>query len=163
MDLSSRREVLAQSGLLGLGAVAGLMVACGSGPASSTSSKPDELEGAWRLDVTLDDGTKHQAVILFAPGGGLGTTAALASDSFFNGYGAWERSGGGYAIIFEGPIFAGGTFASVLRVRAAPKIDATGDRFTARADFALHAPGASAFTPGGGASWSGSRIKPIPL
>ena len=163
MDLPSRREVLAQSGLFGLGAMAGLMAACGSGQASSTSSTPDELEGAWRIDVTLDDGTKHQAVILFAPGGGLGTTAALASDSFFNGYGAWARSGGGYALTFEGPVFAAGMFDSMLRVRAAPTIDATKDRFTARAEFALAAPGAPAFTPGGGASWSGSRIKPLPL
>jgi hypothetical protein len=160
VDLASRRAVLAQSGLVGLGAMAGLMAACGSAPASSTSTKPEELEGAWRIDVTLDDGTKHQAVMLFAPGGGLGATAALGTDSFFNGCGAWARSGGGYAVTFEGPIFAAGTFASVLRVSAAPTIDPTGDKLTARVDFAVHAPGATAFTRGGGATWSGSRIKP---
>ena len=56
--LVNRREVLVGSGLVGAGALAGLMSACGTASTTAASAS-SRLEGTWRPDVTLDDGTKH--------------------------------------------------------------------------------------------------------
>lgn len=157
----NRREALMGSGLVGAGALAALMAGCGTGSAQGATSAPTALEGTWRLGVTLDDGTKHQALILCTKDGGVVTTATLASDSFATGYGVWVRSGGQYLITFEALVVASGTFGGSLRIRAVPTIGQSGDQLTAQVKFDVQAPGASSFTTGGGATWTGSRIKPL--
>lgn len=159
----NRRDMLLGTGALGAGALVGLISGCGTGSANTGSSSTSTLQGAWHVDVTLDDGTKHQAQVLCAQDGGIGVCAALAQDSVANGFGAWTQSGGHYLITFEAVVFTGGAFASLLRVRATPTVDQTGEHLTARAQFDIQRPGASTFTQVGGATWVGSRIKPLPL
>lgn len=159
----NRREMLLGTGAIGAGAVIGLLSGCGAGSADTSSSSPAALGGAWHVDVTLDDGTKHQAQIFCGQDGGVGVSAVLAADSFANGFGAWTRSGSQYLLTFEAVVFTAGAFASLLRVRAAPTLDQAGDRLTADARFEVRPEGESSFKPGGGAKWAGSRIKPLPL
>ena len=115
------------------------------------------------MDVTLDDGTKHQGLILCTKDGGVGVSATLASDSFANGFGVWTRSGSQYLITFEALVIASGAFGGSLRIRAMPTISQSGDQLTAQVKFDVQPPGGSSFTAGGGATWTGSRIKPLPL
>jgi hypothetical protein len=159
----NRREALIGTGLVGAGALAALMAGCGTSSAQGAGSASATLEGTWRLDVTLDDGTKHQGLILCTKDGGVGVSATLASDSFANGFGVWTRSGSQYLITFEAFVVASGTFGGSLRIRATPTIGASGDQLTAQVKFDVQPPGASSFAPGGGATWTGSRIKPLPL
>jgi hypothetical protein len=151
------------SGLVGAGALTALIVGCGTGAAQETTTGSTALDGTWRLDVTLDDGTKHQALMTCTKDGGLVASAALASDSFASGYGVWTRSGSQYLITFEALVVTSGTFAGGLRIRAVPTLNQSGDQLTAVVKFDLQPPGSSSFTPGGGATWTGSRIKPLPL
>jgi hypothetical protein len=157
----NRRQALIGSGLVGAGALAALMAGCGTSSAQGADSASTTLEGTWRLDVTLDDGTKHQSLILCTKDGGVGVTAALTSDSFANGFGVWTRSGNQYLITFEALVVASGAFGGSLRIRAVPTIGASGDQLTAQVKFDVQPPGSSSFTPGGGATWTGSRIKPL--
>jgi hypothetical protein len=159
----NRREALMGSGLVGAGALAVLMVGCGTGSAQGAASPSTALEGTWRVDVTLDDGTKHQGLILCTKDGGVGVSATLAADSFANGFGVWTRSGSQYLITFEALVVAFGAFGGSLRVRAMPIISQSGDQLTARVKFDVQPPGASSFSSGGGATWTGSRIKPLAL
>jgi hypothetical protein len=159
----NRREALLGSGIAGAGALVALMAGCGTGSAQGAASPSTTLEGTWHVDVTLGDGAKHQAVILCTKDGGVGATATLASDSFANGFGVWTRSGSQYLITFEAFVVASGTFGGRLRIRATPTIGQTGDQLTAQVQFEVQPPGASSFTPGGGATWTGSRIKPLAL
>jgi hypothetical protein len=159
----NRREALMGSGLVGAGAVAVLMAGCGTGSAQGVTGASTALEGTWRLDITLDDGTKHQGLILCTKDGGVGVSATLAADSFANGFGVWTRSGSQYLITFEALVVASGAFGGSLRVRAMPTIGQSGDQLTAQVKFDVQAPGASSFTTGGGATWTGSRIKPLAL
>ena len=157
----NRREALIGSGLLGAGALAALMTGCGTGSAQGTDSASAALEGAWHLNVTLDDGTKHQAVMLVTKDGGVGVSATLTTDSFANGFGVWTQSGGQYLLTFEAIVVASGVSGGSLRIRATPTIAGSGDELTAQVKFDVQPPGASSFTPGGGATWAGSRIKPL--
>jgi hypothetical protein len=160
----NRREALVGSTLVGAGALATLIAGCGTNTAQeATNTASTALEGTWRLDVTLDDGTKHQALMACTKDGGVVTSATLASDSFANGYGVWTRSGSQYLITFEAFVVTSGTFAGGLRIRAVPTINPSGDQLTAQVKFDVSPPGASGFTAGGGAMWTGSRIKPLPL
>lgn len=159
----ARREALMGSGLVGAGALAVLMAGCGSGSAQGATSESTALEGTWSLDVTLDDSTKHQALILCTKDGVVGVSATLASDSFANGFGVWTRSGGQYLITFEVLVVASGLFGGSLRVRAMPDISQSRDQLTAKVKFDVQPPGASGFMTGGGATWTGSRIKPLAL
>ena len=159
----NRREALIGSGLVGAGALAALMAGCGTSSAAGTDSASATLEGTWRLDVTLDDGTKHQSLILCTKDGGVGVTATLTSDSFANGFGVWTRSGGQYLVTFEALVIASGASGGSLRIRAMPTIDGSGDQLTAQVKFDVQPPGSSSFTPGGGATWTGARIKPLAL
>lgn len=159
----NRREALMGSGLVGAGALAALMVGCGTGAAKETSIGSTALDGTWRLDVTVDDGTKHQALMVCTKDGGVVTSATLASDSFANGYGVWTSSGGQYLITFEAFVVTSGTFAGGLRIRGVPTVNQSGDQLTAKVKFDVQPPGASSFTLGGGATWTGSRIKPLAL
>ncbi len=162
--LVNRREALVGTGLVGAGALAALIAACGTNAAQDTANTgPTALEGTWRLDVTLDDGTKHQALILCTKDGGVGVSATLASDSFATGYGAWTRSGSQYLITFEAYVVTAGAFGGSLRIRAVPAINQSGDQLTAQVKFEVQAPGSSSFAAGGSAMWAGSRIKPLPL
>jgi hypothetical protein len=158
-----RRQILMGSGVVGASVLAGLVVGCGTGAAPETGNGSTALDGTWRLDVTLDDGTKHQALMVCTKDGGLVTTATLASDSFAYGYGVWTRSGSQYLITFEAYVSTAGKFAGGLRIRAVPTLDQSGDQLTATVKFDLQPPGATGFTPGGGAKWTGSRIKPLAL
>jgi hypothetical protein len=110
------------------------------------------LEGTWQVDVTLGDGTKHQALILCTKDGGVGVSATLASDSFANGFGVWTRSGSQYLITFEALVVTSGTFGGSLRIRAMPTIGQSGDQLTAQVQFDVQLPGASSFSAGGGAT-----------
>jgi len=158
----NRREALVGSALVGAGALAVLVSACG--PASTIATSPSSrLEGTWRQDVTLDDGTKHQALMLCTKDGGVGVTASLQSNSFGTGFGAWSQTGDQYLITFEVFVITAGTFDSRLRVHAAPKIDPSGDQMTARVKFDVQPAGATGFIQGGGATWNCSRIKPMAL
>jgi hypothetical protein len=159
----NRREALIGSGLVGAGALAVLVAGCGAGSAQGATSASIALEGAWRLDVTLDDGTKHQGLILCTKDGGIGVSATLAPDSFANGFGVWSKSGDQYLITFEALVVASGAYGGSLRVRAVPIIGQSGDQLTAQVRFDTQPPGASGFTTGGGAKWIGSRIKPLGL
>ena len=159
----NRREALMGSGLVGAGALAVLIAGCGAGSAQSVTSSSTALEGTWRLDVTLDDGTKHQGLIICTKDGGVGVSAALAADSFANGFGVWTRSASQYLITFEALVVASGAFGGSLRIRAMPTIGPSGDQLTAQVKFDVQPPGASSFTSGGGATWIGSRIKPLAL
>ncbi len=151
------------SGLVGVGALAALMAGCGTGTAQDSNTGSTPLEGTWRLDVTLDDGTKHQALISCTKDGVVVVTATLASDSFATGCGVWMGSGSQYLITFEAFVVTSGTFGGGLRIRAAPTINQSGDQLTAQVKFDLQPPGASSFTPGGGARWTGSRVKALAL
>ena len=159
----NRREALIGSGLVGAGALTALIVGCGTGAAQGTTTGSPALDGTWRLDVTLDDGTKHQALMACTKDGGVVTSATLASDSFANGYGVWTRSGSQYLITFEAFVVTSGTFAGGLRIRAVPTLNQSGDQLTATVKFDVQPPEASRFTPGGGAKWTGSRVKPLAL
>jgi hypothetical protein len=159
----NRREALMGSGLVGAGALAALMAGCGTGSAQGATSASTALEGTWRIDVTLDDGTKHQGLILCTKDGGVGVSAALAADSFANGFGVWTRSGSQYLITFEALVIASGAFGGGLRVRAMATIGQSGDQLTAQVKFDVQPPGASSFSTGGGATWTGIRIKPLAL
>jgi hypothetical protein len=159
----NRREALIGSGLVGAGALAVLMAGCGTGSAQSSTSPSTTLEGTWRIDVTLDDGTKHQGLILCTKDGAVGVSATLASDSFANGFGVWARSGSQYLITLEAFVIASGVSGGSLRIRAIPTIGQSGDQLTAQVKFDVKQPGASTFTTGGGATWTGSRIKPLAL
>ena len=160
--LVNRREVLVRSTLVGAGALAGLMSACGSESAAAAGVS-NGLEGAWRQDVTLDDGTKHQALMLCTKDGGVGVTASLQPNSFGNGVGAWSQTGDPYLITFEFLVITAGVFDSRLRVRAAPTVDQSGDQMTARVKFDVQPAGATSFTQSGGATWACTRIKPMSL
>jgi hypothetical protein len=159
----NRREALMGSGLAGVGALAVLVAGCGTSSAQDAASASTTLEGAWRVDVTLDDGTKHQALILCTKDGGVSASAILASDSFANGCGVWTRSGNQYLITFEALVVVSGAFGGSLRIRAVPAVGPSGDQLTAQVKFEVQPPGASSFATGGGASWAGSRIKPLAL
>jgi hypothetical protein len=159
----NRREALIGSGLVGAGALAVLVAGCGAGSTQGANSASSTLEGAWRLDVTLDDGTKHQSLILCTRDGGIGVSATLAPDSFANGFGVWAKSGDQYVITFEALVIASGADGGSLRVRAVPIVDQSGDQLTAQVKFDTQLPGASIFTTGGGAKWIGNRIKPLGL
>ena len=134
------------------------MSGCGTGSTGAAASVTSGLEGTWRLDITLDDGQRHQALILFSKDGGVGVSATLAPNSFANGFGVWTQSGPQYLITFEAFVVTSGAFDVTLRVSATPTIDQTGDQMTARARFDVQQAGASGFTSGGGATWTGSRI-----
>src|SRR5437879_1465442 len=114
----NRREALIVSGLVGAGALATLMAGCGTGSAQGAASESTTLEVTWLLDVTLDDGTKHQALLLCTKDGGVGVAATLKSDSFANGFGVWTRSGSQYLITFEALVVASCAFGGSLRIRA---------------------------------------------
>jgi hypothetical protein len=159
----NRREALMGSGLVGAGGLAVLVAGCGTSSAQDAASASTALEGTWRIDVTLDDGTKHQVLILCSKDGGVSVSAALASDSFANGYGVWTRSGNQYLITFEALVVASGAFGGSLRIRAVPAVGQSGDQLTAQVKFDFQAPGASSFTTGSGATWIGSRIKALAL
>ena len=159
----SRREALMGSGLVGAGALAVLVAGCGTGAAQGATTATTALEGTWRIDVTLDDGTKHQGLIQCSGDGGVAVSATLTPDSFANGFGVWTRSGSQYLITFEALIVAAGAFGGTLRVRATPTIGQSGDQLTAQVKFDVQPPGASSFATGGGATWTGSRIKPLAL
>ncbi len=159
----NRREALMASGLVGAGGLAVLVAGCGTGSAQGATSASAGLEGTWHIDVSLDDGTKHQGLILCAGDGGVGVSATLAADSFANGFGVWTRLGSQYLITFEALVIVSGTFGGSLRVRAVPTIDQAGDQLTAQVKFDVQQPGASTFTTGGGATWIGRRIKPLAL
>ena len=159
----NRREALIGSGLVGAGALSVLLAGCGTGSAQSAASASTALEGTWRVDVTLDDGTKHQALILCAKDGGVSVSATLTSDSFANGFGVWTLSGSQYLISFEALVVAAGTYGGSLRIRAIPTISHSGDELRAQVKFDVQPPGGSSFTTGGGAMWIGTRIKPLAL
>src|SRR2546428_2446918 len=159
----NRREALIGSGLVGAGALVTLMTGCGPGSAQCAANASTTLEGTWRVDVTLDDGTKHHGLILCTKDGGVGVSATLASDSFANGFGVWTRSGSQYLITFEAFVIASGAFGGSLRIRALPTISQSGDQLTAQVKFDVQPPGGSSFTAGRGATWTGSRIKPLPV
>ncbi len=159
----NRREALIGSGLVGAGALSVLLAGCGTGSAQSAASASTALEGTWRVDVTLDDGTKHQALILCARDGGVSVSATLTSDSFANGFGVWTLSGSQYLITFEALVVATGTYGGSLRIRAIPTISQSGDELRAQVTFDVQPPGGSSFTSGGGATWIGTRIKPLAL
>jgi hypothetical protein len=151
------------SGLVGAGALAVLVAGCGTGAAQGATATSTALEGTWRIDVTLDDGTKHPGLILCTKDGGVGVLATLASDAFASGFGVWTRSGSQYLITFEALVVAAGVFGGSLRIRAIPTINQSGDQLTAQVKFDVQPPGASSFAPGGGATWTGNRIKPLAL
>jgi hypothetical protein len=161
----NRREGLMGTGLVSAGALAALMSGCGSGSTSVANSTSGGLAGAWREEITLDDGQVHQALILCTTDGGVAVTAALPPSSFESGFGTWTRTGDHqYLITFEALVIkASGELDFRLRVSATPMIDQTGDQMTARVHFDVQPAGASSFTSGAGGSWKGSRIKPVPL
>jgi len=159
----NRREALIGSGLVGAGALSVLMAGCGAGSAQSAASASIALEGSWRINATLDDGTKHQALILCAKDGGVSVSATLTSDSFANGFGVWTLSGSQYLITFEALVVAAGAYGGSLRIRAIPTISHSGDELRAQVKFDVQPPGGSSFTSGGGAMWIGTRIKPLAL
>jgi hypothetical protein len=78
----NRRKALMGSGLVGVGGLAVLLAGCGTDSAQSVTSVSAALEGTWRIDVSLDDGTKHQGLILCTRDGGVGVSATLTADSF---------------------------------------------------------------------------------
>jgi hypothetical protein len=159
----SRREALMGSGLVGAGALAVLVAGCGTGAAQGATTASTALEGTWRIDVTLDDGTKHQGLMQCSGDGGVAVSSTLTPDSFANGFGVWTRSGSQYLITFEALVVAAGVFGGSLRIRAMPTINQSGDQLTAPVKFDVQPPGASSFATGGGATWTGSRIKPLAL
>jgi hypothetical protein len=158
----SRRQALG-TGLVGAGALAALISGCGTSSTAAADSTTNGLEGAWRLDVTTDNGQQHQGLVMFTRDGGVGISATLAPNSFANGFGAWSQSGGKYLITFQALVVTGGAFDGSLKISATPTIDHTGDQLTARATFDVQPAGASTFTSGGSATWTGSRIKPAAL
>src|ERR1700730_5053487 len=131
----NRRQALGR-GLVGASALAALISGCGTGSTAAADSATKGLEGAWRLDVTVDNtGQRHQGLIMFTKDGGVGTSATLAPNSFANGFGAWTQSGGKYLITFEALVVTGGAFDGSLKISAMPSIDRTGDQLTARVTF----------------------------
>lgn len=161
----NRREALMGTGLVGAGALAALVSGCGGGSTAAANSPSSGLEGAWLEEISLDDGQRHQALILCTKDGGVGVTASLPPTLFGSGFGVWTRTGDHqYLITFEAFVFnASGQLDFLLRVRASPTIDQTGDHMTARVHFDVQPAGGSSLTGGGGGNWTGSRIKPLPL
>jgi hypothetical protein len=158
----SRRQALG-TGLAGAGVLAVLISGCGTGSTAAADNATNGLEGAWRLDVTVDNGLQHKVLMMCTRDGGVGVSATLAPNSFANGFGAWTQSGGQYLITFEALVVTGGAFDGSLRISATPTIDQTGDQMTAHAKYDVQPAGASTFTSGGSATWTGSRIKPAAL
>lgn len=158
----NRRQALVGTGLVGAGAFAALVSACGTA-STGTTSPSSGLEGTWSQDVTLDDGTKHQSLMLCTKEGGVAVTASLQANSSGTGFGVWTQTAGQYLITFEAFVITAGLYDTLLRVRAAPTIDASGDRMTARVAFDVQQAGAASFAPGGHATWVCSRIKALPV
>lgn len=164
----NRREALLTAGLVGVGAVAALMPACGAAAAGTASSGPESsrgLEGTWLQKISPDDGQSgHQILALYTKDGGAVETPTLAASDFSSGYGAWIRSGDKYLITFE--LFAfnpSGQPTGVLRVRSLATIDQKGDQINGQSKLEFQPVGHAGFDFSGTAHFTGTRIQALPM
>lgn len=166
----NRREVLVGTGLVGAGALAAMLSGCAAGVAATTSpsaapttgGQAAELAGAWRIAVTVDDGSHHDALMLCTSDGGVTTTATLPPATVASGYGAWSRSATDYLLTFQAFAFNGsGELEMVLRIHGLITIDTSGDGLSAKVKYDVAPTIKSSFSPGGTANWTGTRIKPL--
>ena len=164
----NRRQALLGAGIVGAGALATLMPACGAAAAvtaDSGSSGSNGLEGAWLEKVTPDDGhPPHQLLTLYTKDGGAIATPTFPSSQVSSGYGAWTRSGDRYLSTLELFSFSpSGQLAGLLRIRSLATVDQTGDQMSGQAKLEFQADGSSTFDPAGIAHFTASRIKALPL
>lgn len=163
----TRREALIGSGLVGAGALAALVSGCGASPATAAASSGDSavgLAGTWLEDVTLGDGSSHQAIALYTKDGGIASIPSLPANAFSAGFGAWVRMNDGYLVTTELFVFdSSGAATGILRIRSQITVDQTGDRASGQARFEMQPAGKTGFVAGGSARFTASRIKPVPL
>ena len=171
----SRRDALKIGGLFGAGALASAVPGCGAAtralaaatPArspipSSGSSSPPALVGAWLDDITLGDGSRHQAVALYTEDGGVVSVPSLAAADFSTGLGAWSESEGIFTITTERFEFdSTGQAAGILRIRMRATIDEKSDQLIGHSLLDSAAIGASSFGSAGSAVVRSTRIKPV--
>jgi hypothetical protein len=160
----NRREALIGTGLVGAGALAAVLSGCGASgaDAQTTAGQSQALQGSWRIAVTVDDGSHHDAMLNCAADGGVATLASFPPSMFGGGFGAWSRSGADYLVTFQSFLWSGsGELDMVLRIHGLVTIDKSGDGLNANVKYDSAADATSTFKPGGTATWTGTRIKPI--
>lgn len=166
----NRRQALIGTGLVGAGALAAMLSGCGAGAstttspstASTTDSQAPGLQGSWRVSVAVDDGSHHDALMLCTADGGVAVSATLPPSTFGGGFGAWARSVGGYLVTFQAFTFNGsGELEMVLRTHGLITVDPSGDGLGAKVKYDVASTIKASFSPGGTATWIGTRIKPL--
>jgi hypothetical protein len=160
----NRREALIGTGLVGAGALAAMLSGCGASGADAqmTAGQSQALQGTWRVAVTVDDGSHHDALMNCAADGGVATVASLPPSMFAGGFGAWSRSGANYLLTFQAYLWSGsGGLDMLLRIHGLVTIDQSGDGLAANVKYDVAPNTTSSFKPGGTATWTGSRIKPL--
>jgi hypothetical protein len=159
----NRREALLGAGVVGAGALVGLMPAA----AAAAESESRGLEGAWLIQVTPEGGTlaPHQVLALYTKGGGVISTSSSPPNSGSPGLGAWERIGENqYREIFETFTFdSSGQVSGLLQIRTESTVDDSGDHQTGRAHIYFQPAGTSSLFPAGSTHYVGSRISVLPL
>ena len=166
----NRRQALIGTGLVGAGALAAMLSGCAAGVSATSSpsggattgGQAPGLQGAWRIAVTVDDGSHHDALMLCTADGGIATASTLPPASVASGYGAWSRGAADYLITFEAFVFNGsGELDMVLRIQGPVTIEEAGDGLSAKVRYDVAPTIKASFSPGGTATWTGTRIKPL--
>jgi hypothetical protein len=160
-----RRQALKGAGLLGTAALAALIpVGVAADDQQSGQGGDAGVQGTWLVDVVPDAGTSapHKVLIIYAQGGSV---VASANDSPGTLYGAWSRANADQAgFTFEGFTFdpKSGAFAGILRVRGLASHDQETDTISGPARIEFQPPGGP-FFPAGTTTFSGTRVRVLPL
>jgi len=155
-----RRQALKGAGLLGTAALAALIpvgVAAEDQPSGQAG-----VRGTWLVDVVPDAGTNapHKVLITYALGG---TVVGSANDAPGTLFGAWSETGDNQArFTFEGFTFAQGAFVGTLRVTGSATYDRKTDTISGPARIEFQPPGGP-FLPAGTTTFSGTRVRVLPL
>src|ERR1700674_5573937 len=160
-----RRQALKGAGLLGTAALAALIpVGVAADDQQSGQAGDAGVQGTWLVDVVPDAGTSapHQVLIIYAAGGSVIASANNSPGSLF---GAWSRTNAKQAgFTFEGFTFdpTSGTFVGMLRVTGLASHDRETDTISGRARIEFQPPGGP-FLPAGTTTFSGTRVRVLPL
>ena len=155
-----RRQALKGAGLLGTAALAALIPV--SVAAEDQPSGQAGVQGTWLVDVVPAAGTNapHKVLITYALGG---TVVGSANDAPGTLYGAWSESGDNQAgFTFEGFTFAQGAFVGTLRVTGLAAHDRKTDTISGPARIEFQPPGGP-FLPAGTTTFTGTRVRVLPL
>ena len=157
-----RRQALKGAGLLGTAALAALIPA---GVAAEDKQAGDAgVQGTWLVDVVPDAGTSapHQVLIIYAQGGSVIASANNSPGSLFGAWSSTDADKAGFT--FEGFTFdaKSGAFVGMLRVRGLASHDRETDTISGPARIEFQPPGGP-FLPAGTTTFSGTRVRVLPL